>query len=214
MAEVKVNKQSSEEQGRQQSTSLQRRQGGGLARRGEWFPSFFSQDWGESSPFALMRRLTDEMDRMFSGARFSQGFGGFGGGEIGSWSPAVEVAERDNKLVVTAELPGLNKDDVKVHVTDDGLVIEGERKQEHEETRGGIHRSERSYGRFYRLIPLPEGANVEQAQAQFNNGVLEVTLPIPEEQQRRRQIPVQSGGAERREVASESAGERQKTKAG
>src|SRR5947209_7476364 len=105
MAEVKVNRQSSEGQGRQQSTGLQRRQGGGVARRGEWFPSFFSQDYGESSPFALMRRLTDEMDRMFSGARFGQGFGG---GEEGLWSPAVEVAERDNKLVVTAELPGLN----------------------------------------------------------------------------------------------------------
>jgi len=148
---------------------------------------------------------------MFSGSRFGQGFGG---GEVGPWSPAVEVAERDNKLVVTAELPGLNKEDVKVHVTDEGLVIEGERKQEHEENRGGIHRSERSYGHFYRLIPLPEGANAEQAQAQFNNGVLEVTIPIPEEQQRRRQIPVQGGGAERREVASESAGERQKAKAG
>jgi HSP20 family molecular chaperone IbpA/Arc/MetJ-type ribon-helix-helix transcriptional regulator len=87
-------------------------------------------------------------------------------------APAVEVRERDGNLVVSAELPGLNKDDVKVEVTGDGLVIQGERKREQEEERGGVHRSERSYGSFYRSIPLPEGANIEQAKAQFNNGVL------------------------------------------
>ena len=127
----------------------------------------------------------------------------FGSRELGSWTPAVEVREQDGNLVVHAELPGLNKDDVKVEVTNEGLVIQGERKREHEEDRGGIHRSERSYGAFYRLIPLPEGANIDQAKAQFNNGVLEVRVPIPKSQEKSRQIPIEAG-EERKPVGSQT----------
>ena len=113
------------------------------------------------------------------------------------------MRERDGNLVVSAELPGLNKEDVKVEVTADGLIIQGERKREHEEDRGGVHRSERSYGSFYRSIPLPEGANIEQAKAQFNNGVLEVRVPIPKSQQKTRQIPIEAG-EERKPVGSQT----------
>ena len=120
-----------------------------------------------------------------------------------SWTPAVEVRERDGQLVVSADLPGLNKDDIKVEVTGEGLVIQGERKSEHEEERGGVHRSERSYGSFYRSIPLPEGANIEQAKAQFNNGVLEVSVPIPKAQEKTRRIPIESGD-ERKRVGSQT----------
>ena len=97
-------------------------------------------------------------------------------------------------MIVRAELPGLNKDDVKVEVTDDGLIIRGERKQEHEEKGEGFYRSERSYGQFYRLIPLPEDVNTDQVRADFSNGVLEITVPVPERQQRRREISIGAGG--------------------
>jgi HSP20 family protein len=126
-----------------------------------------------------------------------------GGRELAAWVPPVEVRERDGNLVVSAELPGLNKDEVKVEVTNEGLVIKGERKREQEEDRGGIHRSERSYGAFYRLIPLPEGATIEQAKAQFNNGVLEVRVPVPKSQEKTRQIPIE-GGDERKPVGSQT----------
>jgi HSP20 family protein len=142
-----------------------------------------------------MRRFTDEMDRAFENWGLTRNWG-FGGGEPAFWSPAVEVFERDNNLVVHAELPGLSKDDVKVEMTDDGLVIQGERKREHEEKGEGFYRSERSYGQFYRLIPLPEGANADQATAQFENGILEVSVPVPESQRRRRTIPIGSGGTQ------------------
>jgi HSP20 family protein len=141
-----------------------------------------------------MRRFSEEMDRAFEGFGLARGRL-FGGGEAGMWSPAVEVFERDNNLIVRAELPGLSKDDVKVEVTDDGLVIHGERKRESEEKGERWYRSERSYGQFYRLIPLPEGANAEQAKARFENGVLEVSMPIPESRGRRR-IPVVTGGGQ------------------
>jgi HSP20 family protein len=157
------------------------------------------------SPFTLMRRLTEDMDRMFYGT------GGTGGRQAGLWAPPVEVREANGNLVISAELPGLNKDDVKVEVHDDAVVIQGERKREWEEERGGVHRSERTYGSFYREIPLPEGAKGDQAKAQFNNGVLEVTVPIPESQQRKpRQISIESG-EQRKPVGGETGKQQAQT---
>lgn len=74
-----------------------------------------------------------------------------------------------------------------------GMLVEGERKQEKEEKREGYYHSERSYDKFYRSILLPEGAKSDQTAAQFNNGVLEVTVPIPEVKPARKEIAVQEG---------------------
>src|SRR5262249_12106439 len=159
-------------------------------RRGEFgFPSLFRRpdELFSMNPFHLMRRLTEDMDRMFTGASMG------GGREMGAWAPPVEIRESGGNLQITAELPGLEKGEVKVEVTDDALVIQGERKREWEEERGGVHRSERSYGTFYREIALPEGAKGDQAKARFNNGVLEVTIPIPESQRKPRQVQIESG---------------------
>jgi HSP20 family protein len=176
-----------------------------MARRGAYAPSMFSLSPGaifSMSPFELMRRFTDELDRAFEGLGIMRGAGG---GEIQMWTPSVEVFERDNNLVVRAELPGLDKDDVKVELTDDGLVIEGERRREREERLEGGYRSEIEYGRFYRLIPLPEGANIDQAQARINNGVLEVEIPMAEARRQRRSIPVETGARQATQTAGEQA---------
>ena len=109
--------------------------------------------------------------------------------------PAIEMNERDGQLQVQTELPGLKPEDVKVEITDGALVIRGERKYEHEENKKGVYRSERRYGQFYREIPLPEGADVEQAKAQFNDGVLEIKVPVPEQMSKRREIPIASGSS-------------------
>lgn len=184
MADTKSSRESSTEK---QGQQMERRQGEGLARRESW-PSLFSlspREFFSTGPFELMRRFTNEMDRAFAG------WGGRGEGHV--WAPAVEVQQKGDNLIVRADLPGMNKDDVKLEVTDEGLVIQGERKQEHEERHEGMYRSERSYGRFYRLIPLPDDAKFDQAKAQFNNGVLEVTIPAPQKQQRRREIAIEGG---------------------
>lgn len=94
--------------------------------------------------------------------------------------------------MVSAELPGLDKNDVHVEVTDEGLAISGERKREHEEQREGYYHSERSYGRFYRLIPLPEDAKIDQVKASFNNGVLEIIVPAPQPERKRREVPIEA----------------------
>ena len=112
------------------------------------------------------------------------------------WAPAIEVAERDGKYTVHAELPGLKPEEVKVELTDDSVIIQGERhSQTQQDDEGGVHRSERHYGRFYRRIPLPEGVNADQLQANFDNGVLEIVAPVMPRQSGRKQIPVQSGSS-------------------
>lgn len=134
------------------------------------------------SPFAMMRELTDEMDRMIRGNGSEK--------ELQAWTPAVDVQRCNGNLVISAELPGLKKEDVKVEVNDDTLVIEGERKQEHKEDHEGYHRWERNYGRFYRSMQLPEGAKTDQVKAELKDGVLKVSIPVPESAKKARQVPV------------------------
>jgi HSP20 family protein len=112
----------------------------------------------------------------------------FGQRTAGLWAPQIETFQRDDQFIVRADLPGLNKDDVNIEMTDDALTIQGERRDEHTEDREGYYRSERSYGSFYRTVPLPEGAIAESAKANFSNGVLEITVQAPprEVSQRRR----------------------------
>ena len=120
------------------------------------------------NPFALMRQFTNDMDRTFGREPYAADI----------WSPAIEVKRKNGDVLVTAELPGLKKEDVQVNITGNLLTLEGERKQEKEEKREGFYHSERSYGKFLRKIELPEGARTEQATAEFKDGVLEVKVPV------------------------------------
>lgn len=95
--------------------------------------------------------------------------------------------------VVRAELPSLNPDNVKLEITDDAIVVQGERKEEHEETKGGVHVTERRYGRFYRAIPLPDGVRAGDAGTAYDKGVLEIPVPVEEQRGKRRQVPIQTG---------------------
>jgi len=171
-------------------TTGREQQEGRLTRREGWddpLTGFFG-----GSPFALFRRLSDDMDRMFFGGGTGQGlapFGGFGG----RFMPNVDVEERDDNIMVRADLPGVRLEDFQVSVEDDALVLQGERRNQREENRGGMRRVERTYGSFRRVIPLPPGANTDAAQARFENGVLEIVIPRPQ-QSRSRRLDVQSGG--------------------
>jgi HSP20 family protein len=105
-----------------------------------------------------------------------------GSDDVVTWAPKIDAVQRGNELVVRADLPGMSPDDVTVEVTDDAILVSGQRKQEHVEDNGGVYRLERTYGSFFREIPLPEGAIVDQAKASFKDGVLEITVPAPPEQ--------------------------------
>jgi len=141
-------------------------------------------------PFRVLDQFAEEMDRLFDDFGIGRGWFaprlGFGLPrplirKAEEWLPDVEMLQRNNELVIRTDLPGLTKDDVKVDVTENAVTIQGERKREHEEEKGGVYRSERSYGSFYRCIALPEGAMTDQAKASFKDGVLEITMPAPPE---------------------------------
>jgi len=194
------NTQATPGQGGQQSKQMSPTNGGrGQSQRSLTRHEGFAPSLWMENPLAMMRRFSEEVDRIFD--EFGMGRGLFGsrsgrGQDSGQemWSPQIEMYERDNQLIVCADLPGLKKDDIHLEINDDAVVIKGERHQEFEDTRQGYHRSERSYGSFYRTISLPEGADAEQAKASFQDGVLKITLPLPKrEQSRSRRIEVQEG---------------------
>jgi HSP20 family protein len=140
-------------------------------------------------PFTQFRRLSDQMERWFENVAGLRR--GERSSEPGLWSPEIETFIRDDKFIVRADLPGLSKDEVNVEVTDDSVIISGERQNVHEEEREGYYRTERVYGRFYREIPLPEGALPETAQAEARDGVLEISVTAPpREVTKPRRIPI------------------------
>jgi HSP20 family protein len=176
----------------------------GLTRYGEGGLAPWSRN-----PMETMARMMSEMDQMMSrmglgrgwmmptlGSPFSRSYEGLAeqaGSMIGTFSPEVEVFRRENELVVRADVPGLQKENLHVEVRDDHVLIEGERREEQQENREGYLMNERRYGRFQRAIPLPEGVNPEDAKATFRDGVLEVTMPAPLDQStgRGREVPIE-----------------------
>jgi HSP20 family protein len=174
-------------------------------------------------PFSVMRRISDEMDRLFEGFGFGRGAlsgepGWQGaltpGAEQGAalWSPHLEMFERDGKLLVTADLPGVKKEDVKVEVDQDAITIQGQRRHEQTSRQQGYYRSERSYGSFYRTIPLPEGADPSTASATFRDGVLEIALQAPQKRAGSRSLEIkdESGGARSSGESSQKSGGQQR----
>jgi HSP20 family protein len=94
-----------------------------------------------------------------------------------AWAPAIDVFEKGDKLVVKAEVPGMKEDDIHVSVEGDMLTIRGEKKTESEVKEEDYYRSERSYGSFFRSVALPSTVDASKIEADYENGVLEVTLP-------------------------------------
>jgi len=152
-----------------------------------------------ATPFSFMRRFAEEMDQLFEDFDFRRDWlAPVFGSEFGAgiWSPQVEMLQRNGELIVRADLPGLTKDDVKVEITDNAITIEGERHGEKEEKQEGFYRSERSYGKFYRRLPIPDGVDIKDAEATFQNGVLEVKMKASKrEQQKSRRLDITEGTA-------------------
>ncbi|MBI3967483.1 MAG: Hsp20/alpha crystallin family protein [Chloroflexi bacterium] len=96
-----------------------------------------------------------------------------------AWAPKIDVFEKNGDMIVKAELPGIKKEDVQITLEDGYLVLRGERKAESEVKEQDYYRTERSYGQFYRCVPLPENVKPEQIQARYDDGVLEVRMPKP-----------------------------------
>ena len=152
-----------------------------------------------ATPFSFVRRFAEEMDNLFEDFNFRRDWlAPVFGNELGAgiWSPQVEMLQRNGELIVRADLPGLTKNDVKVEITDNAITIEGERHGEKEAKHEGFYRSERSYGKFYRRLPIPEGVNIKDAEATFQNGVLEVKMKTSKrDQQKSRRLEITDASA-------------------
>src|SRR3954451_13641362 len=134
-------------------------------------------------PVRELTSLQSEMNRLFNTFFDTPTTGN---GNARRWIPAMDLVETDEHFVLKADLPGLTEDDVDIEVEDNVLTVSGERKAEHEDKREGYVRVERSYGSFRRSLTLPEGVDPEAVSASFDNGVLEVRIPKPEERKPRR----------------------------
>jgi len=109
--------------------------------------------------------------------------------ETGEWWPAVELVEADGEFVLTAEIPGMSKENVDISVEDNVLTLKGEKKFEHEEERDRMHIRERRYGTFERMFTLPRNVDAGKIKAEYREGVVEIHMPkAPEAQGRRIEI--------------------------
>lgn len=100
-----------------------------------------------------------------------------------SWTPAMDLTERNDKYIVTMELPGIKIEDIDVSVSDGSLTVKGEKKTEKEIKEESYYSSERSYGSFYRSVPLPRGVDAGKIKAAYDNGILEIDIPKTSESQ-------------------------------
>jgi len=145
---------------------------------------------GDSPLLNLQRDINRVFDDFWS--RFDRS-AGVSNGLLSVAGPRTDVTETDEAVDVSVELPGMDEKDIDVSLSDDVLTIRGEKKAEREEKKKGYYLAERSYGSFYRSIPLPPGVDSEKAEAQFKKGVLTVTLPkTPEAQAKVRKIEVKA----------------------
>ncbi|MEO1291276.1 MAG: Hsp20/alpha crystallin family protein [Pseudomonadota bacterium] len=140
-----------------------------------WLPDLFGRD-RKDDPFHTLR---NEIERVFD--EFPKAWGLPAGN--GMLTPSLDVAETEEAIRITTELPGVEQKDIDVTLANDVLTIKGEKKSEHEEKGETFHRSERSYGMFQRSIAVPSGLDPAAVKAVMKDGVLEVTLPKPPEVQ-------------------------------
>ena len=139
-----------------------------------WEPFRDIERW---EPFHEMERLQRQMNRLFDRLAPS----GNGGGEI-AFMPSAEMEETADAIHLKLEIPGLEAKDLEVQVTDEAVSISGDRKSETKTEEKGMFRSEFRYGRFERVIPLPSRIQNDKVQAEFKNGILNLTLPKLEEE--------------------------------
>jgi HSP20 family protein len=144
-------------------------------------------------PFRELRSLQDEMNRLFM-SNLSRG-GSEEGFSSGAWSPQVDIFENKDQIVLEAELPGMKPENVEISIENNVLTLHGERKFEKKDEGDNFHRVERSYGSFTRSFTLPPTVSSENAQAEFENGVLRLTLAKREEAKPRR-IEIKAGGSQ------------------
>jgi HSP20 family protein len=152
-------------------------------------------------PFRELRSLQDEMTRLFTGVVPAS----FNREEMthGAWAPSVDIYEDKEHLILEAELPGMRREDFEISVENNVITLSGERKFEKKTEGDNYHRVERSYGSFTRSFTLPQTVTADGATADFDNGVLRVSLPKREETKARR-IEITGSGSDAKKIEAPS----------
>lgn len=127
-----------------------------------------------------LQTLQNEVNRLF-GSFFDSQTGGDAGGARRRWVPAMDLVEEDDRYVLRVDLPGVREQDVKVELDENVLTVSGERRAEHERRNEGYYRVERASGSFSRSLVLPDGVEASDVHARFEHGVLEVSVPKPQQ---------------------------------
>src|SRR3954469_6629038 len=135
-------------------------------------------------PLRELSTLQNEMNRLFNTAFDAPAAGN--GQTLRRWMPAMDLVETEDHFVLRADLPGLSEEDGAIEIDERVLTVSGERKAEHETTKEGYHRVERAFGKFSRALTLPDGVDAEAVTARFDKGVLEISIPKPEEKKPRK----------------------------
>jgi len=151
-------------------------------------------------PFRDLRTLQEEVNRLFS-TNLTRAFGDDEAIGRGAWAPSVDIYENKDQIVLEAELPGMKQEDFDLSIENNVITLRGERKFEKTDETDNYHRVERSYGAFTRSFTLPQTVSAEGATAEYNNGVLRVTLPKREETKARRiQVSGSEAGASQKTI--------------
>nr|QNG71066.1 heat shock protein 20 [Acanthamoeba healyi] len=163
---------------------------------------------GFTDPWSDMRDMQRQMDRLMNrfdrdltsdvplltgGDVGERALGPIGAGQLARWNPHMDVRETDKSLILHAELPGCNKEDIKLSIDNNRLVLQGEKKTHKKEEGENWVRKERFEGTFKRTLQLPRGVDANQIQANYNNGVLEIVVPKPEDMPKRQLIDIKTG---------------------
>ena len=127
------------------------------------------------NPWSLVDRLHRDVDRLFPARLLAED--AEEAGDLGNWQPAVDIKEEENRFLIRADVPGVAAADLEITMDDGALTIHGHRETTTEEEREGWHRTERLSGRFYRRFSLPEAADAESIEADYKDGVLEISIP-------------------------------------
>lgn len=159
---------------------------------------------GEASEASPVQRLRSEVERLFDRFFEPSLFGGSmrAGGE---WSPSIEIFDEGSELVVAAEVPGMQPDDIEISLSGNHLTICGEKRESREQEQRGVFYSERRFGMFRRVIELPQEIEADQVNAEYDSGVLTVHLP-KSQAQRPTRVQVKAGSGRQRAAEAGHAG--------
>ena len=154
------------------------------------------------SPWGQVATLQSDMARLMN--QFFGPTSPTGNGTETDWLPPVDISETDDALLLHFDLPGISQQDINVELNDNVLTVSGQRERKHEVSKDSYYRFERRFGAFSRSVTLPTGVSEEDIAATYENGVLEVRVPKPEEQKPRR-ISIGVGGGQKTIEGSESS---------